>query len=214
MASADGRSPAHRAALGFLQGGLISVVALALPAAVGPVAAALSLPASVVALARTLVPLLGFGAGGAVGGESLGFGFRGSVAFGAGGVVAGLVLLVTAPNLRGLTGFEPPLVVAAYGVLSSVAAFGADGAIAGLLVRRGRVPWVTAGFAAAGALGGLLGVAPGLAARSDGGWLPELRMFFGLACTIGSIVAPLVIGGSASARTWSEKSPEPSPGSR
>ncbi len=94
-------SPAHRAALGFLRGGLIAAVSLALTPALGAVAAAAAQAGWPARAIQFLLPLAGFAFGGAVGGEALGFGSRGAIGFGCGGGAAGLVLLLTAPTFRG-----------------------------------------------------------------------------------------------------------------
>jgi hypothetical protein len=196
-------SPAHRAALGFLRGGLIAVVSLVLTPALGTLAAALSMSGWPVGLMQFLLPLAGFAFGGAVGGESLGFRSRSTMAFGCGGTAAGLVLLLTDQNLQGLTGFENPRVVVPYAVVTSALAFGAMGLVGGLVVRRGRVGRVAAVFAVGGAIGGLLGVLPFLVQRLGGPGWADLWVFVTMACSIGSVVVPMATGGAAAARTWS-----------
>ena len=196
-------SPAHQAALGFLRGGLIATVSLALAPAVGALLAATFQSGWLGGTMQFLLPLGGFAVGGALGGDALRFEGRGAGAFGCGGAAAGLVLLLTAPQLQGLTGFEDPLMVVPYAALTSAAAFGAMGLIGGLVVRRGRVSRVAAVFASGGVVGGLLGVLPFLVQRSGGlGWA-DLWVFVTMACSIGSVVVPFMLGGAAAARTWS-----------
>ncbi len=196
-------SPAHRAALGFLRGGLIAAVSLVLAPALGAVSAAILPSGWPVGLVQFALPLAGFAFGGAVGGEALGLGSRGAAAFGCGGGAAGLVLLVTAPQLQGLTGFEDPLVVVFYAVATSALAFGLMGLVGSLVVRRDKVGRVAALFAVGGIVGGLLGVLPFLVQRWGRPEWADLWMFVTMACSIGSIVVPLVLGGSSAARNWS-----------
>ena len=196
-------SPAHRAALGFLRGGLIAAVSLALAPALGAVLSAISPGSWTVGLTRFVLPLAGFAFGGAVGGEVLGLGSRGSMAFACGGAAAGLVLLLTASHLQGLTGFEDPVVVVPYAVATSALAFGAMGLVGSLVVRRGRIVRLVAVFACAGMAGGLLGVLPFLVQRWIGPMWADLWMFVTMACSIGSVVVPLIVGGSSAARNWS-----------
>jgi hypothetical protein len=196
-------SPAHQAALGFLRGGLIAAVSLALAPALGLVLAAIFPSGWPAAFVQFILPLAGFGFGGAVGGEALGLGSRGSTGFGCGGGAAGLVLLVSAPQLRGLTGFEDPLVVVPYAVATSALAFGLMGLVGSLVVGRDKVGRVAALFAVGGIVGGLLDVLPFLVQRSGGPEWADLRMFVTMACSIGSVVAPLILGGISAARNWS-----------
>ena len=196
-------SPAHRAALGFLRGGLVAAVSLLLTPALGGLLAGVSQSGWPVELMRFVLPLAGFASGGAVGGEALDVGARGALGFGCGGAAAGLVLLVTAPHLQGLTGFEDPLVVVPYAIATSALAFGAMGLIGSLAVRRGKVGRVAAVFAVGGIVGGLLGVLPFLVQRWGGPIWADLWMLVTTACSIGSLVVPLTVGGSSAARNWS-----------
>jgi hypothetical protein len=125
------------------------------------------------------------------------------VGFGCGGGAAGLVLLVTAPQLQGLTGFEHPLVVVPYAIGTSAAAFGAMGLIGGLVVRRGHVGRVTAVFACGGVFGGLLGIVPFLMRRWALPGPADLWVFVTMAGSVGAVVAPFMLGGAAAARRWS-----------
>ncbi len=196
-------SPAHRAALGFLRGGLIAVVSLVLAPALGGLASVVPTLGWLVKAAQFLLPVAGFAGGGALGGDALGLGSRGATAFGCGGGAAGLVLLRAAPQLQGLTGFEDPLVVVPYAIATSALAFGVMGLIGSLMVRRGKVGRVAAVFAVGGALGGLLGVLPFLVQRWGGPGWADLWVFVTTACSIGSVVVPLMLGGSSAARNWS-----------
>ena len=196
-------SPAHRAALGFLSGGLIAVVSLALTPALGAVAAAVSHEGWTARMTQLLLPLAGFVIGGAVGGAALDVGSRGATGFACGGGAAGLVLLLTAPHLQGLTGFEDPLVVVPYAIGTSALAFGAMGLVGSLVVRRGKVVRVVAIFAVGGAIGGLLSVLPFLVQRWSGPVWADLWMFVTMGCSIGSVVVPFMVGGSSAARNWS-----------
>ncbi len=196
-------APAHRAALGFLRGGLIAVVSLALTPALGALASSVPALGWLVKTAQFLLPMCGFVLGGAIGGEAVGAGPRGSMAFGCGGGAAGLVLLLTAPHLQGLTGFEEPLVVVPYAIATSALAFGAMGLIGSLVIRRGKVGRIAAAFAIGGIAGGLLGVLPFLVQRWGGSGWPDLWVFVTMACSIGSVVVPQMVGGSSAARYWS-----------
>ncbi len=193
-------SPAHRAALGFLRGGLIATVSLVLAPALGALSSSVPPLGWLVNVAQFLLPVAGFAAGGALGGDALSLGPRGSVAFGCGGGAAGLVLLVSSPHLQGLTGFEDPLVVVPYAIATSALAFGTMGLIGGLVVRRGKVGRVAAVFAAGGIVGGLLGVLPFLVQRWAGPTWADLWMFVTTACSIGSLVVPLMLGGISQRR--------------
>jgi hypothetical protein len=196
-------SPAHRAALGFLKGGLIAVVSIVIAPELGPLATAFPLLGWLVRVVQFLLPLVGFAFGGAIGADALGFGSRTTLAFGYGGGATGLVLRLAAPNLQRLTGFEDPFLVVTYGVVSAAVAFGATGVIGSLTARRGKVGRVTAGFVVGGAIGGFIGVAPYLAQRWHAGWPLDLWSFVSFACSIAAVAVPLVIGGSIAARNWS-----------
>ncbi len=188
---------AHRAGLGFLRGAVVAAAAqvMAAPAA----GALLAVPplAFLVPLVRGLVSVTGFGLAGALGGETLGTSPRGPLAFAAGGLVGGTALLVTSPNLAGLTGFEDPRLVVAYSLVTSSVAFALVGLVgAGLLGRSVVVPSVE-GFAVGGALGGLLGVGPFLAARFVplNAPPPIVAQLLTAASGLGAVVVPLVLGG-------------------
>ncbi len=196
-------SPAHRAALGFLRGGLIAVVCLAVAPALGSALASIFQSGWPAGITLVLLPMCGFVLAGVIGGEAVAVGARGAIAFGCGGGAAGLVLLLTSPHLQGLTGFEDPVVVVPYAIAASAIAFGAMGLVGGLVVRRGNVGRITAAFAIGGIVGGLLGVLPFLVQRWGGpGWV-DLWVFVTMACSIGSVVVPLMLGGAYAARRWS-----------
>jgi hypothetical protein len=192
-------SPAHRAALAFLRGGLVAVLSLVLAPALGAIAVTFPSAGWLVRATQFLLPVGGFAFGGAIGGEALDPGPRGALAFGCGGCAAGLVLLLTAPNLQGLTGFENPTVVVGYGVGSAAVAFAATGLIGSLIAGSGKIGRVTAGFAIGGAIGGLLGVAPFLVQNARLGLPPDLLMFVSFACAMGGVVVPFVAGGIVAA---------------
>ena len=196
-------SPAHRAALGFLRGGLIAGLSLAIAPALGAALANIFPSGWPAGIIQVLLPMCGFVLGGAIGGEAVGVEPRGGLAFGCGGGAAGLVLLLTAPHLRGLTGFEDPMIVVTYAVATSTLAFGVMGLVGGLVIRRGKVGRVAAIFAASGVVGGLLGVLPFLLQRWGGAGWADLWVFVTMASSIGSIVVPLMIGGASAARNWS-----------
>jgi hypothetical protein len=194
-------SPAHRAAIGFLRGALIAVVAEALATPLAASLGSLSAMAPVSSVVRTLVPLAGFAFGGAVGGEALDAGRVGSLAFAVGGLATGVVLTFTSPHLSGLTGHEHAGVVLAYAAGTSSAAFGLGGWIGSAMLRRGVSLPATAAFAAAGALGGVVGVLPFFLTRVGGReWLGLGMQFTWLTASIASIAVPLALGGALSAR--------------
>jgi hypothetical protein len=194
-------SPAHRAAIGFLQGALVAVAA---EVVASPLAGSLSRIPAISPLApaiRTLVPLAGFSVAGAVGGEAIGEGRLGTAAFAAGGLGAGLVLTMTSPHLSGLTGYEDALIVLAYAACTFALAFGLCGCLAGAILRPDIVMRATAAFAFGGALGGLAGILPFLLARfGSAGPGDLLWQFVWLASSIASIATPLAVGGALTAR--------------
>lgn len=194
-------TPAHRAAVAFLRGGLIAVVSVALAPPLGALASALHAPQWVAAAARLAVPVAGFAIGGAVGGDALAVGTRGAAGFGWGGAAAGLVLALASAPLQGLTGFENPWVVVPYETGTSMIAFGVMGAVGSLVLHRGRSLRVTVAFLAGGAAGGLTGVLP-YAVQLCGSVRAEVSTFLTLACSIGSVVVPFVVGGASAARVW------------
>jgi hypothetical protein len=77
------------------------------------------------------------------------------------------------------------------------------GLIGSLAVRRGKVGRVAAVFAVGGIAGGLLGVLPFLVQRWGGSGWADLWVFVTMACSIGSVVVPQMVGGSSAARHWS-----------
>jgi hypothetical protein len=192
-------SSAHQAATGFLRGALVAVVSQVTAA---PLAAAVGmfLPALAPA-ARIFVPLAGFAAAGAVGGDALGAGPRGARAFSAGCFVAGVVLSVTSPPLSGLTGHEDPAAVIPYAALTFGAAFGLGGCVGGALLGAGRVAHASAAFGGAGALGGIASLVPYLLARFGASGPSGLAVqFLGLVSSVGAVAIPLCVGGSLVAR--------------
>jgi hypothetical protein len=190
------RSRAHLAAIGFLQGGLIAVVAQVVAAPMAGAAALVPGLAPFTWLVRAFVPVAGFAAAGAVGGDALRVGSRGAMAFAEGGALTGAVLLVTSSNLSGLTGFEAPSVVFAYATVTSGAAFGIGGLAAGISMRVRHLSWRTgAFFGLGGVIGGVLAVAPFFAALTG-----SAAQLLWLAASTASVLVPLGLGGALTAR--------------
>jgi hypothetical protein len=190
-------SPSHRASMGFLRGAFIAVVAqvVTAPLAAGVGSLSLSQLAPVV---RALLPVAGFALAGAVGGEALGVGRQGASAFAAGGLLAGVVLTIAAPNLSGLTGHENAAIVLAYAVATFAAAFGLCGGVAGAILRGGVAGRSAAAFSAGGAIGGVACILPFFLARLGAESL--VLQFAWLASSVGSIAIPLALGGGLTAR--------------
>jgi hypothetical protein len=208
-------SPAHRAATGFLRGALIALAAQVVAPAMASVCAGFPAGAAFAAAVRIVVPLAGMALAGAVGAEALVVGRRGILTFAVGGLAAGVVLLVAAPNLAGLTGHENPAVVLPYAVATSAVAFASLGTIgaSGLSAEDG-FPCSRAecslgsavAFGGGGAIGGLVGVIPFLAARAGVNWPDLASQFIWLASSIGALAVPLCLGGAALARTSDRRS--------
>jgi hypothetical protein len=193
-------SPARRAGLGFLRGALVAVVAQVLAVPLGGLLLRLPTLAWAVRWVRAVAPVAGFALAGAVGGDTLGAGRRGVWAFAVGGGACGMALLFWSPNLAGLTGREDALVVTAYAVVTYAGAFGLLGLIAAAVLGRAVVARSVGGFAAGGALGGLFATVPFFLARvGPRSAPPEVGEFLGVASAVGAVVAPLVIGGTATA---------------
>jgi hypothetical protein len=190
-------SPAHKAAIAFLQGAMIAAVAQVVAA---PVASALAFVpwfGAVVPGVRTAIAVGGFVLAGAVGGEAIGRRWAGG--FAVGGALGGLVLALTGSNLQGLTGYENRLVVTSYAASTTAAAYGAWGLVAGAVAARPLAIRTGAVFAAFGGLGGLVGVVPfflqpgGVAAEGAG------LQFVWLVSAVGTIAVPLALGGASTA---------------
>jgi hypothetical protein len=198
-------SPAHRAAVGFFQGGLVAVVAQVVASPLAGAVAAVSAWSPLAPLVRILIPLAGLAVAGAVGGEAMERGRRGVRSFALGGLAAGVVLMTASPNLSGLTGYENPLIVLAYATTTAAAAFGILGFVGGLgLVRTARARAAVA-FAIGGAAGGLLGTVPFLLARyGPAGAAGPVAQFVFLASAVGSIAVPLALGGALTARALND----------
>jgi hypothetical protein len=200
-------SPAHCAALGFLRGALIAIVAQVLAVPLAATIGSILALAPLAPLIRVALPVAGFVLAGAMGGETLGAGRSGVVGFGAGGLATGLVLTLTSPHLAGLTGYEDGSVVAVYAAGTFAAAFGLGGCLGIVVLDRrvagrdrmggGPIVRATGAFAAAGALGGLVGVLPFFLARAGGGGTagPVLQ-FLSFASAVGSLAIPLGLGGA------------------
>ena len=141
--SSEMNSPAHRAALGFLRGGLIAALCLALAPVLG---AALGgrLPVEGWPVkdrrsssSRRAAFVL---AGEAIGGEAMGSDRAARLAFGCGAGAAGLLLLLAFSAPPGADQLRDPLVVVPYATATSALAFGAMGLIGqpGRPARQGR----------------------------------------------------------------------------
>ncbi len=191
-------SAAHRAAVAFLQGGLAAVVAQVVGPPIGGAIAAVTGFSPLAGLVRTLLPVAGFSAAGAVGGDAVGAGPRAARAFAGGGALTGLVLTATSEPLSGLTGYENPAVVIAYAVITSTFAYGVGGALATAILRK-RTILPAAAFAAGGAAGGVLGVLPFLLSRW-GSIEGAAGQLIWVATAIGSVLVPLACGGALTAR--------------
>lgn len=194
-------TPAHRAALRFLRGGLVAIVALLIPSQLGGWTRDSAWLAPLAALVRLLIPAVGFAAGGLLGATALGRGRRGLGAFAAGFLLTGLGISRTAPLLQNLTGFEHRLTVALFAAGTTAAAFAAGGVLAGLLLEPRRVPSLGVGLAIGGALGGLITVAPSLLSEAVAGWLPDAQLFFRLFCSLVGLLAPFAMAGAVAGRT-------------
>lgn len=193
-------SPAHRAAVRFLRGGLVAMVSLLVPSQLGSWSRAFPALGPLVALARLVVPALGFAAAGAIGATALGRGRRGGRAFAAGMSATGLALSFTAPLLQNLTGFEPPAIVALFAAVTTAGAFALGGSIAALALEPRHAVALAAGFAFGGAFGGLLTVTPSLLAGGLAAWPPEAQLFVNLASSLLGLLAPFAIGGAVAGR--------------
>lgn len=201
-------SPAHRAAIRFLRGGLVAVVALLLPSRLGGWLRDWPMLEPIVALAQVAIPVLGFAAAGAIGATSLDRGRRGIAAFAVALAVTGLGVSLTAPQLQNLTGFESAGTVVLFAAAATGAAFAVGGGIAALWLEPERALPIAAGFAAGGAFGGLVTVLPSLLARAVADWPPEAQLFVRLACSLAGLLGPFAIGGAAAGRGLGEAEAE------
>lgn len=197
-------SPAHRAALRFLRGGLVAIVALLIPSQLGGLSRGSPWLAPLVDAARLLIPAFGFAAGGLLGATALGRGRRGLAAFGAGFLLTGIGISFVAPLVQNLTGFESRPTVALVAAGGTGAAFGVGGLVAGMVLERRRLLSLVVGFAVGGALGGLITVAPALGAAAVAGWSPDVQLFFRLFCSLAGLLAPFAIAGAVAGRTLGE----------
>lgn len=189
-------SPAHGAAIRFLRGGLVAVIALLVPPRLGALSRAWPAVAPLVAAASVAIPAMGFAIGGAIGATALDRGRRGVIAFGAGLCVTGAVLAFTAPLFQGLTGFEDAWTVGLTAAASTAVAFASGGAVAALVVQPRLAGVLAAGFGAGGATGGLLTVVPALFAAATAGWPGDAQLFVRVACSLAGLLAPFAIGGA------------------
>ena len=189
----------HRAAVAFAQGALVAAVSQVAAHPLDVAVASLPGLGWLAPGVRVLVPVAGLALAGAMGGQAIGG--RWGTGFAAGGGVIGLLLLPAAPQLQGLTGFEPPLIVASFASVTSAAAFGIGGVVASLVARRGLALRAGLAWALAGAVGGLLGVSPFLVGR----WWPgaadgAVGQILWLACSLAALVVPLAAAGAWTAR--------------
>jgi hypothetical protein len=189
-------SPSHRAALRFLRGGLVAVVALLVPSQFGFISRESPALAALVTILRIVVPAAGFAAGGAVGGAALGRGARGVWASSAALLVTGLVVTAVAPHVQGLTGFENPAVVMAFAASATGGAFALGGAVLAALLDARHLPRITAGFLAGGAAGGVVTVLPSVLAASLAGWPADAQLFLRLACSLAGLLGPFAVAGA------------------
>jgi hypothetical protein len=193
-------SPAHRAALRFLRGGLVATVALLAPSQIGFLAHGAPWLSTLAGVVRVMVPALGFAAGGAIGATALDRGWRGIGAFAAGFFATGLAMSLGAPLVTGLTGFEHPGVVLLFAGASTAAAFGAGGLVAGLAIEPRRACGIALGAASGGVLGGLVTVLPAVAAGVLSGWPAEARLLVRLSCSLVGFLVPFAIAGAVAGR--------------
>lgn len=194
-------SPAHRAALAFLRGGLLAMATLLAAPRVASLAGSLAVPAGSGRLAAALLPLAGFAAAWAFGGAALGRGRIAVRAFALGGLVAGLLMSFVWPQLAGLTGREPLAALLAFSVPGWALSFGAGGGIAGWHIdRRAALPLAWR-FALGGAVGALAFVAPSLALPfGTAGWPAPARLLLTTLTSVAGLLAPFAIGGAAAGR--------------
>jgi hypothetical protein len=189
-------SCSHRAALRFLRGGLIAVVAVLLPSQFGFVSGGAPAFGPVVAALRVAVPALGFAIGGAVGGTALGRGRMGVAASSAGFLLTGIAMSLGASPLTGLTGFENPVTVLVFAATTSGAAFALGGCVMALLLDRRTLRGIVSGFLAGGAAGGVVSVMPAVLATPLAALPSDFRLFFHLACSLLGLVGPFAVAGA------------------
>ena len=198
-------SPAHRAAVAFVRGGLLAIVTLLAAPRVAALDRAIPSLSDGAGAVGWLLPVAGFAAAGAFGGAALGRGRAGARAFALGGLVSGLVMSAVWPQLAGLTGREPLGVVVAFSAGGWAAAFGAGGAVAGWGVDRRAAAWLACRFAIAGAAGALVFVAPSLAQPLGyGEWPAPARLLVTTVTSVAGLLAPFAIGGAAAGRRLGE----------
>lgn len=194
-------SPAHRAAIAFLRGGLLAIVTLlAAPRAAGWAAAIPGLEGFGTWIVAAL-PAAGFAGAWAFGGAALGRGRAGVLAFALGGVVSGLLLSLVWPQLAGLTGREPLAPLLAFSVLTWAGAFGIGGGIAGWRLDTHAAVALAWRFAIGGALGALVFVAPSLAwPLGADAWPAAARLALTTLSSVAGLLAPFAVGGAAAGR--------------
>lgn len=190
-------SPAHAAAVAFLRGGLVAIVALLAPARLVAILDATGIGGSG-PLVRLAVPALGFAAAGALGGAALGLGRRGVRAFSIGGLATGLAMSRVWPQLGGLTGHEPLIPLVLFATLSWALAFGAGGGLGAWLLDRRASVSVAAWAALGGAAGALLFVTPSLFVPLGFGALsPMARLAVSTITSVVGLLTPFAVVGAA-----------------
>ncbi|HSJ97103.1 MAG TPA: hypothetical protein VLC53_08520, partial [Myxococcota bacterium] len=188
-------SPAHRAAIAFLRGGLLAIVGLLAPPRVAAMLAGAGAGERAATVVALLLPVLGFALAGAFGGAALGLGRRGAAAFAAGGAVTGLGISIAWPQFAGLTGHEPILVLTLFALGTWAAAFGAGGGVAAWAVDRRAIRELSRWFAIGGALGAILFVAPSLLVPLGfREWPPMIRVLISTLTSVTGLLAPFGIG--------------------
>ena len=198
-------SPSHRAALRFLRGGLVAIVALLVPTQFGFVSREYPSLAPLVALIRIAVPAIGFGIGGAVGGSSARTRPAGVLASGAALLVTGLLLSLFAPLLTNLTGFENRAAVLLFAAATTGTAFALGGIVLALLLGRHLWPQVAAGFLAGGAAGGIVSVLPAVLGHRTGRLAGRTRSCSSrLGCSLVGLLGPFAVAGRWLGPPWKE----------
>ena len=194
-------TPAHRATVAFVRGGLYAVVALLAAGRLGGYGRDHPSLAIVFEAAQFLLPLAGFALAGAVGGASLGAGRRATSGFAGGCVLGGTVLSLAWPQLSGLTGHESLVSVLAFALFAWAIAFGLAGAIGGAALGSRHTWRVASGFALGGIAGALLLVLPVLLAPAGlRSWPPTAQLAVNVLTSVTGLLAPFAVGGAAAGR--------------
>jgi hypothetical protein len=193
-------SASHRVGVRFLRGGLVAVAGLLVSSQLGVVTRGTPALEPLVALVRVAIPLAAFALGGAVGGAALSRGRRGVVACAASFLLTGLALSLAAAPLRGLTGFEDPLIVLSFAAGTTGAAFGLGGVLLALLLERRLWVPIAGGFLAGGAAGGILAVLPAFLGPPLAGWPADVLLFVRLGCSLAGWLGPFAVAGAVAGR--------------